>query len=255
MVRRYRDKLRSLPREGNCPRSRRASSPTRWFHGRQRGGSFSMPVRSTLASASLMRTPGDHAGPARSRRAAAARRRARTAAGCGRVSSGVSSVDVVIGEQVDVERARAPALLAARGRGRTAARPPGRGRAAPCGASSVATDDGAIDERRLVGDAPGRGLGSRRSGRRAAPPLPSHSARDGAVERRRARRRHCRRARSAPQPSQRPWRVRRIDTPTSSKVAAIGACGLWMVTRTAVTCGNRSSTASATAPAAASTSR
>ncbi len=27
--------------------------------------------------------------------------------------------------------------------------------------------------------------------------------------------------------------MRRIETPTSSKVAAIGACGLWMVTRTA----------------------
>ena len=52
-----------------------------------------------------------------------------------------------------------------------------------------------------------------------------------------------------------PGGVRAMVTPTSAKVAAIGACGLCTVTRTAETWEKRSSTASATAPAAASTSR
>ena len=49
--------------------------------------------------------------------------------------------------------------------------------------------------------------------------------------------------------------MRRIETPTSSKVAAIGACGLCTVTRTPRTCAKRCSSACATAPAAASTNR
>src|SRR5262249_14718569 len=50
-------------------------------------------------------------------------------------------------------------------------------------------------------------------------------------------------------------RARSMVTPTSSNVAATGACGLCTVTRTLRTCGQRASTASATAPAAASTNR
>src|SRR5579872_68491 len=48
------------------------------------------------------------------------------------------------------------------------------------------------------------------------------------------------------------FRLRIRTTPTSSKIAAIGACGLWTVTFTALTFGNAASTASATAPAARS---
>ena len=47
-------------------------------------------------------------------------------------------------------------------------------------------------------------------------------------------------------------RVRVRTTPTSSKIAAIGACGLWTVTLMALMRGNAPSTASATAPAARS---
>src|ERR1700746_2823534 len=50
-------------------------------------------------------------------------------------------------------------------------------------------------------------------------------------------------------------RARSIVTPTSSNVAATGACGLCTVTQTLRTCGQRANTASATAPAAASTRR
>ena len=88
--------------------------------------------------------------------------------------------------------------------------------------------DAEIDERRLVVDAPGRRAVVGRA--RGQP----HVVAVAEQRRRRGRgcrgcRRHCRRARAAPQP----WfsRLRaRCVTPTSSKVAAIGACGLWMVT-------------------------
>src|SRR5450830_1649305 len=50
-------------------------------------------------------------------------------------------------------------------------------------------------------------------------------------------------------------RVRISVTPTSLKVAAIGACGLWIVTFTERTRGNFSRIPSATFPAAASISR
>src|SRR5579883_2394569 len=48
------------------------------------------------------------------------------------------------------------------------------------------------------------------------------------------------------------FRVRVSTTPTSSKMASIGAWGLWTVTLTALIFGNAASTASATAPAARS---
>src|SRR5579871_1376557 len=51
-----------------------------------------------------------------------------------------------------------------------------------------------------------------------------------------------------------PRRDRTSSTPTSRKVAAIGACGLWMMTRTVCTRAKPSRMASATAPAAASIS-
>src|SRR6516165_1008398 len=47
-------------------------------------------------------------------------------------------------------------------------------------------------------------------------------------------------------------RVRVRTTPTSSKIAAIGACGLWTVTLMALTLGKAPRMASATAPAARS---
>src|SRR5262249_39086458 len=50
-------------------------------------------------------------------------------------------------------------------------------------------------------------------------------------------------------------RLRKMATPTSLKMAAIGACGLCTVTRTEMTLGNDASTSSAMAPAAASTRR
>jgi hypothetical protein len=51
------------------------------------------------------------------------------------------------------------------------------------------------------------------------------------------------------------FRLRSKVTPTSLKIAAIGACGLWIVTATMYTRGNRARIASATLPAAASISR
>ena len=50
-------------------------------------------------------------------------------------------------------------------------------------------------------------------------------------------------------------RARTSVTPTSLKVAAIGACGLWIVTSIWRTRGNAARIASATLPAAASISR
>ena len=90
--------------------------------------------------------------------------------------------------------------------------------------------DAEVDERRLIFEAPGRRAVVGRA--RGQPHL-------GAVAQQRRRRgrgwrgcrRHCRRARAAPRVMACGLRAHSV-TPTSLKVAAIGACGLWMVTVT-----------------------
>src|SRR5262249_38405328 len=118
-------------------------------------------------------------------------------------------------------------------------------------------NDHGINERRLVGEAPGR---SAVIGRARYQPHRSLVAQhhDRAFE----RGAHVTDIAAEREQSlgRRPShdlqvRVRSIVTPTSSNVAATGAWGLCTVMRTPRTCGQRASTASATAPAAASTRR
>ena len=144
---------------------------------------------------------------------------------------------VVIGEEVDVERARTPAPLvgavaAERALDREAARQQlarrERGR----------NGETEIDEWRLVLHAPGRRAVVGRAGEQAHVPCRRRTSRPpGRASR--AHRRRCRRARSAPQPwnlcahdspeSRSPRvrghapRVRWMVMPTSLKIAAIGA--------------------------------
>ena len=144
-------------------------------------GSFSMPVRSIWASASAMRIPAMRRSGAISASGISTKARS-SARGCGRVSSACVERHAVIGDQVDIERARTPALLARAVAPELASRPSGRGPAAPAAKASVVGDDRAIDERRLVGDAPGR----RAVVGRARDELDGRSVaqrRDGAVER------------------------------------------------------------------------
>src|SRR5579872_4826655 len=109
--------------------------------------------------------------------------------------------------------------------------------------------DAGIDERRLCNVAPGRSgiVGRARQQRRLCHAtdigdrLPERGADIANIA-----------AKCDHGVSHQAFRLRIRTTPTSSKIAAIGACGLWTVTFTALTFGKAPSTASATAPAARS---
>src|SRR3974390_2184179 len=113
--------------------------------------------------------------------------------------------------------------------------------------------DAEVHERRLLGPATGRRYKDRRA-RNERDVVALAQLLDGLSEQRAAvadiaaEREPGERHRCA-------LRVRVRITPTSLKVAAIGACGLWMVTVTLRTRGNSASTASATLPPAASIRR
>ena len=114
--------------------------------------------------------------------------------------------------------------------------------------------DAQVDERRLVFEAPGRRAVVGRA--RGQPHLLAVAQqRHGAVENGAAVADIAAEREPAPRSWLRFCRARTSVTPTSLKVAAIGACGLWIVTVIVRTRGKAASTASATWPAAASISR
>src|SRR6185437_2389047 len=173
---------------------------------------------------------------------------------------GIVQRHVIVGQQIEIDRAGSPmALVRAVAAERAFAGLHARQQRMR-GKRSGDRNQG-VDEGRLVGHTPGRGavIGrARRELYRAVVAEERNGAIEGgahvahiAAERDEGfghgARRRQRRSRAA--------RVLSIVTPTSSKVAAIGACGLCTVTATAWTWAKRASTASATAPAAASTSR
>ena len=213
-----------------------------------------MPLVSTRSSASRTRTPAITRSGAISASGTSTKARSNRC-GCGKIRSAIGEDEIVIGEKVDVDRARSPAAFA--------------GTVAPERAFALlgarqqfmrrergGNANHGVDEWRLVGDAPGRRpvIGRARV-RRTAVAIAEHD--NGPIESRThiadiaAKRDEC----LGHGHGRERCRARVTMTPTSSKVAAIGACGLRTVTRMPRTCGKRSSTASATAPAAASTRR
>ena len=120
-----------------------------------RGGSRSIPVVSTCARASRTVMPRDHP----LRRDLGERHQHEGALEQARVRQRQvrrRPGEIVIGEEVDVDRARTPAALLGCGRGRARARPPARAPASACGRQAGFDRNAEIDERRLVRDAPGR---------------------------------------------------------------------------------------------------
>ena len=216
-----------------------------------RSGSRSIPSVESSASASATRRPAMTRSGAISASGTSTKARSNSARMRQRQFRLVEP-DIVIGDQIEVEGARTPACLV-------------RAVAAEFLLDLVQREqqrvrieagfdlDAGIDEGGLL-------LRRPRAGWRS--PTSAPAARPASCRRywrwpsgmSRGRRRHCRRARSARQPCQGDCRVRVSTTPTSSKIAAIGACGLCTVTLTALTRGNAARMASATAPAARSSS-